>query len=180
MIIVGDNLEQLIAQHNIVKQSGTNRANPYDNTCICLTLGDKTIRFLPKENFTLAYEDNIPEDCLSRETIGNEGVIIPPLSAILACSHEKITMPLGYFGLVQTKGSLARMLVSIHFSDGQIDPGYSGVVTFEIFNASPYNIQLFKKQSVANLYIFKASNKKHQPYAGRYQNAEGPTWPIFE
>ncbi|WP_428981187.1 dCTP deaminase domain-containing protein [Marinomonas rhodophyticola] len=40
-------------------------------------------------------------------------------------------MPNNKFGLVQTKGSIARGFISVHMSDGQVDPGYKGKVTLE-------------------------------------------------
>ena len=84
-------------------------------------------------------------------------------------------MPQGYMGLLQTKGSLARLCVSLHFSDGQIDPGFRGKITFEIFNASDFKIRIRKFQAVGNLYVLKTTTKKHKPYSGKYAGANGPT-----
>ncbi len=171
MVIVGENLKQLMRQHGIV-----DRANCYDETCIQLSLGDQCIQLVPrKRNDILTYGEKIPERTMKKRVLGDDGLILQPKTAVLASSAEKIYMPRGYMGLLQTKGSLARMFVSLHFSDGQVDPGFKGNITFEIFNASDFIIRIRKFQAVGNLYILKTSTKRHRMYSGRYFNAEGPT-----
>ncbi len=171
MLIVGDNLIELVQQHEIV-----NKSENFDVTCISLKLGSETISYVKKPGFdTLVYGEHIPEDIIEKKCITDEGIIIPPHSSVLASSYEYIKMPIGYFGLIQTKGSLARLFVSIQFSDGQVDPGFAGKLTFEIFNGSEFNIKLHKTQKVANLYIFKTSTKNIKSYKGKYNNANGPT-----
>lgn len=170
MLIVGENLHSLIKQEHICNEKN------FDNTCISLSLGTQAIWLKPSENCdTLVYGDDIPEECIVKDSISEKGIIIPPHSAVIAASCERINMPIGYFGLVQTKGSLARMMVSVHFSDGQLDPGFNGNVTFEIMNGSDFSIQLRKRQIIANLYVFKTSTYAMTGYNGRYQNADGPT-----
>lgn len=172
MIIVGNNLKNLIEQHQI-----SDKNDIFDDTCISLRLGGKIINFAPTDDVqTLIYGEKIPDECLVKEEIGMEGFILKPHSCILACSLENINIPIGYFGLLQTKGSLARLFISIHQSDGQIDPGFRGNITFEIYNSSPFNIKIFKGQRIGNLYLFKTSTKNHLGYNGKYQNSSGPTF----
>ena len=172
MLIVGENLKALIQQYQMSSQKGC-----FDETCIQLSLGSKYIRFAKPsaETKVLTYGEEIPAELVVNETIKEEGLILQPKEAVLACSAEKIKMPAGYFGLLQTKGSLARMFVSLHFSDGQIDPGFEGKVTFELFNAGEYPIRIHKNQAVGNLYVLKASTDMHAMYNGRYGKATGPT-----
>ena len=65
-------------------------------------------------------------------------------------------------------------------SDAQIDSGYKGRITFELFNASPFDIVLRAEQSVANLYILSASDKKVNEYEGKYNRAMEPTVPRYK
>lgn len=170
MLIVGENLRGLIIQEKICDEQC------FDNTCISLSLGPQVVRLVPNDNYSiLDYGDDIPNECITHENVGESGLILPPRQSIIASSFENISIPMGYFGLLQTKGSLARMMVSLHFSDGQIDPGFVGKVTFEIMNASDFSIRIRKRQAVGNLYIFKTSTNEMPPYHGRYQNANGPT-----
>lgn len=175
MIIIGRNLQELITQHNLCDSDKC-----FDNTCLKLTLGDEYIKFKRNkkesaEATTLVYGEKISSQYYERKTISADGLIIPPKGAVLASSRELINMPAGYMGFLQTTGSLARLFVSLHFSDGQIDPGYSGRITFEIFNASDFNVCIRKNIPVGNLYILKTSTKNHAMYHGKYQGAKGPT-----
>jgi deoxycytidine triphosphate deaminase len=176
MIIVGTSLEQLALQFEIV-----DRPNCFDNTCLSLSLGNDVIWLNPCDGMnTLVYGESIPDVCIRRETLDEQGLLLPPHSAVLASSWEVVKMPPGYMGFLQTKGSLARLMVSVHFSDGQIDSGFDGKITFEIFNGSEFNIRIHKRQKVANLYILKTSTLDYKMYAGRYNNADGPTIQIEE
>lgn len=171
MIIIGENLSQLMKQYEMVDYP-----NRYDETCIQLSLGNSYISLCPNSgNEILTYGEAIPKKYINHCEINDEGLVLEPKTAVLAASAESIYMPQGYMGLLQTKGSLARLLVSLHFSDGQIDPGFRGKVTFEIFNASDFRIRIRKLQPVGNLYVLKASTKKHKQYSGKYSQAEGPT-----
>ena len=174
MVVVGENLQELMIQHEIV-----DRPHCYNVTCIQLSLGGKCVRLKPDGvHDTLTYGETLPNTCIEKFELNDDGLVLPPRSAALASSAEKVHLPLGYMGLLQTKGSLARLCVSLHFSDGQIDPGFTGKVTFEIFNASDFNIRIRKLQPVGNLYIFKTSTSRHDPYEGKYANADGPTIPL--
>ncbi len=170
MLIVGDNLLGLIHQENICPD------DCYDNTCISLSLGfDAVWLNSTSEIDTLEYEREIPSKYIQKEKISDKGLLIPPHKSVLSSSMENIVIPVGYWGLVQTKGSLARLLVSLQLSDGQVDPGFNGKITFEISNNSDFNILIRKGQKIGNLYLFKASTNVNAPYNGRYQNATGPT-----
>lgn len=171
MIIVGENLKDLIKQYQIVDKD-----NCYDETCISLRMGNSIIELSNKKVKTLTYGEEIPTGCIKERKIGVDGIMIPPMGTVLACSNEYIKMPAGYFGLIQTKGSLARLFVFVHCSDGQVDPGYSGSLTFELFNASPFNIRIRRLEKVANLYIFKTSCKNIKSYSGKYGGFEKPTY----
>jgi deoxycytidine triphosphate deaminase len=175
MLIVGDNLKQLINQYNIV-----DKENAFDNFSITLQLSEKIVLMTPSPDTadipTLYYGEEIPGEYLHQRIINNNGYTLPPKSCILACSHENILMPAGYFGLLQTKGSLARLFVSLTCTDGQVEPGYKGKVTFEVCNHSEFNINIKPRQQVGQLFIFKTSTKDVKLYNGKYQDAQGPTF----
>lgn len=109
-----------------------------------------------------------------------ENVVLGPRECVLACSQNTYKMPLGYFGLIQTKGSLARMFVSATANDGQVEPGYSGKVTLELINHSPFSVALPPGAVVAQMFILRCSSDVLKPYSGRYQGAIGPTLPSFD
>jgi deoxycytidine triphosphate deaminase len=84
-------------------------------------------------------------------------------------------MPPGYFGLIQTKGSLARLFIAVTCNDGQIDAGYEGRVTFEIVNLGHLRVRAPRLAPVAELYVFRTSTNNVSLYNGRYQGADKPT-----
>ena len=170
MIIVGENLRQLIIQHGIV-----DREESFDNSSITLRLGREVKQIIVPENEIVTYGTSIPDEWVQKRQITNTGLVVKPKECILACSKEEVSIPLGYLGLLQTKGSLARLFVAVHCCDGQIDPGYCSQVTFEICNFSDFSIKLFYRHEVAQLFIFKTSTKDVKRYDGRYKGSTAPT-----
>ncbi|WP_421848431.1 dCTP deaminase [Marinomonas sp.] len=100
--------------------------------------------------------------------------VLPPNGCVLACTQEYVTMPRDKFGLIQTKGSIARGFISVHMSDGQIDPGYKGKVTLELVNMSPFYYKLVPGMPIASLFVIN-TDENVEPYDGRYQSSSGPT-----
>lgn len=172
MIVVGDNLQGLIQQHNIVEDLSC-----FDDTSISLGIDNLIIHVEPTDtNNEFIFGDALPITWVKEIQVKpQEFIVLPPKGAILACSYEKVKIPLGYFGLLQTKGSLARLFVTVHCCDGQIEPGFIGKITFEIVNFSNMTIKIRPKQKIADLFIFKASTKRVKLYKGRYQNPDKPT-----
>jgi dCTP deaminase len=175
MLIVGDNLKELMSQYKIV----TPQNSSYDTNCICLSLDKSIISITPpeeEENSIITYGSEIPKNWINEKVLDYEhGLILDPKMSVLACSFEKINIPSGYFGLLQTKGSLARLFVSINCSDGQVESGFNGKITFEMCNFSDFRIRLRPGDRVGSLFIFKTSSKNVNSYQGRYNLSDKPT-----
>lgn len=171
MFIVGVNLKELVEKYKVVED-----VRDVEETCIELRLY-KIIKKLCTTNGigTIRYGEKIPEECIEREDITEKGLIIKPQETVLACSSQRIFIPQGYMGMIQTKGSLARLFVFAQCSGFQIDSGFKGRVTFELYNASKFDILLQKNQKVANLYLMPVSDKNVKLYEGKYNNADEPT-----
>lgn len=170
MLIVGENLEALIDQYELVDSDGA-----FDNTSITLSLGRTVISYDPPDGEVLSYGNAIPPEWISEQQVPNQGIVVAPREGILACSRERVKIPLGYFGLLQTKGSLARLFLQVISCDGQIEPGFDGRITFEISNLGSHAVRIRPDQPVSQLFIFKTSTRRVAPYNGRYQGATGPT-----
>lgn len=106
-------------------------------------------------------------------------IILEPGQQILACSHDSYKIPSNIFGLLQTKGSLARLFVQITCTDGQVEPGFEGKITLEIVNLSTFKVEIPFFSKVGQLYLFNCSMHTTKLYDGRYNNATSPTIPIF-
>jgi dCTP deaminase len=176
MLIVGDNLKSLVEQYHIV-----NNPRRYDTNSLTLTL-DRGLIFLEPDTpqAEVIYGHSIPQEWIKEVDIQDDGIVLQPKSSVLGCSSEIINMPRGYFGFLQTKGSLARLFVLINYCDGQVEAGYSGKITFEICNMANFAVRLYRNQEVGQLFIFKTSTTYVEPYHGRYQNAQKPTIQIPE
>jgi dCTP deaminase len=130
---------------------------------------------------TIVYgSDYAPDDFFEEQREVNRDLSLLPGDRVLACSRDVIRMPDTYFGLVQTKGSLARLFVSATCNDGQIEPGFTGKVTLELSNDSTCEIVLPIGSLVAQMFVFRCSTRAQRPYDGRYQNADGPTLADFK
>jgi dCTP deaminase len=170
MLIVGDNLQQLMAQHNI-----SSNPSSFDVNSITLRLDPQIAVLHVPDDKVLTYGEEIPERWIGRDKIGADGLVLTARGAVLGCSLEKIQMPIGYCGFVQTKGSLARLFVSAICCDSQVEPGFIGKVTFEICNLGNHTVRIKAGDEVAQMFIVRASTKLSEPYHGRYQGADKPT-----
>lgn len=71
--------------------------------------------------------------------------------------------------------SLGRLFLIVHCTAGFIDPGWTGQLTLEIFNASPWFIRLWQGMRIGQLRFYEMIGPSEHPYGGasHYQNSEG-------
>lgn len=168
MVVTEINLKELVEQYNIVPNSSI------DQFSITLHLGTTIKQYDYHQERVVTYGERISSQDVSTIEIANE-YILKHGQAILACSNEAVNMPQGYIGFLQTKGSLARLFVTAHCCDGQIEPGFSGRITFEICNMGNLNVRLLPNAPVAQLFIFKCSSNR-ESYNGQYNKSQSPTY----
>ncbi len=87
-----------------------------------------------------------------------ESITISPGQFILGHSMEYLRLPSKIAGQVEGRSSFARLGLQIHMTASFIDPGFEGVLTFEIFNAGPNPIKLFPGLRIAQLRFIKANS----------------------
>ncbi|WP_271460364.1 dCTP deaminase [Pantoea leporis] len=182
MLIIDDNLKSLVTEESICANK-----NLVETFCLQVRLSnniyklrdlaegqDKIIRY--------GYSNDDIDDlyCLDDDSSKKSSITLKPGEQILACSHDRYKLPNDVFGLIQTKGSLARLFVQITCNDGQIEPGFEGHITLEIVNLSKYCIEIPFFSKVGQLYLFGCSMKTSSPYSGRYANSDFPTIPNFD
>jgi deoxycytidine triphosphate deaminase len=172
MVIIGRNLLGLIRQYDICPE------RLFDRFSISLELDDCVLRPRPPASGAIRYDMQEVEGLFEEQSLASGELVLAPGEAVLACSSDIVRMPIGYIGMLQAKGSLARLFVSVHCSDSQVEPGFIGKVTFELVNHSPFRVALAFRARVAQLFIFKCSTANpDDSYNGRYQNASKPTLP---
>ncbi len=171
MIIIGNNLESLVKQLDICDPK------LFDQFSLSIELDN--VFYAPKKNDQPVNYDSVSGNgYFKKMKMENGKISIYPGQSVLACSADVYSMPLGYLGFLQTKGSLARWLVTAHLCDGQIEPGFSGKITLEMVNFSPNTVEFQYRTKVAQLYIHKCSDTMSgEGYKGRYSKANEPTLP---
>lgn len=174
MIITGQSLISLAKQHSIVE-------NPEiltDGFSLELSLSRNVTYVTGTAKNIVRYRDAIPKKLLNPIVIEEGGsLVLKPKSAVLACSKETIFIPPGYFGFIQTKGTLARHFVSVACFDGQVDPGFNGCITFELVSSALYTLEIPESSPVARLFIMKTHYGSDLKYEGRYSGFNIPTPP---
>lgn len=151
MIVVSENLKGLIEQTSLVPLTAL------DEFSITLTLSKDIVRLDVPNGQEVVYGTKVPKEYIKEEVL-TDALILSPRQAVLACSKELVKMPKGYMGLLQTKGSLARLFISVHCSDGQVEPGFEGRVTFEICNMGNATVKILNGAPIAQMFIFKTSS----------------------
>jgi dCTP deaminase len=172
MVVVGDNLKGLIRSKKICDE------DLFDEFSIKIKLDRTIFRLKPKEGKTIRYGSHTVDEYYEQLTLDGGDLYLKPGECVLACSSQKITMPLGYIGFVQTKGTLARLFVAAHCADAQIDPGFSGKVTLELMNHSSFDIAIPVGADIAQIYVMRCSTDNSKAYNGKYQSCEIPTLPL--
>jgi dCTP deaminase len=107
------------------------------------------------------------------QTSEQEDIALEPCSFMLGVSKEKITLGNSVVARVEGKSSLGRIGLTVHATAGYIDPGFSGYITLELFNQSPYRIQLIAGMWIAQL-SFQYTQTAGHSYKGRYQDQKIP------
>ncbi|OXL37463.1 deoxycytidine deaminase [Enterobacter mori] len=177
MMIIDENLKSLSKANGVC-----DREELIEDYCIQIRLSN-SIYYRPKNSgVKIVYGSSSDALDDGYEIVDPQitPVILEPMGRILACSQEKYSIPRNVFGLVQTKGSLARLFVQVTCCDGQIEPGFEGKITLEIVNLSPFTIEIPILSKVAQLYLFQCSMNTSKPYTGKYANHTFPSLPNFE
>ncbi len=92
-----------------------------------------------------------------------QAVTLAPGQFVLAHSMEYIELPANLSADVEGRSSFARLGIEVHMTASLIDPGFQGVLTFEIFNAGPNPIKLYPGLRIAQLRFF-SGNAPQKPY----------------
>jgi len=113
-------------------------------------------------------------DQLKYHTFTQDKYILLPGQFVLATTVERISLPDYLTAFVEGKSSLGRLGLFIQ-NAGWVDPGFSGEITLELFNASRFAIELHAGDRIAQLVIAKTGQAALHPYSGKYLNQSGAT-----
>jgi dCTP deaminase len=166
-------LKNLLEEHQL-------RIEPYDPdslnpTSIDLKLGSILVRYKSSQILRLDSTNFYPE--IEKIDITNSTYILRPGEFILGMTKERVFIPNGYQGFIETKGNIARAGIQVHNGDGHIDPGFCGHITLEISNMhhNDISIQIAPDIYICQLFISQLDGDCESPYNGKYQGQTEPT-----
>lgn len=114
------------------------------------------------------------ENPISYKEIKADRYLLLPGQFVLATTMEYITLPNDLTAFVEGRSSLGRMGLFIQ-NAGWVDPGFSGEITLELYNANRCAIELQAGRRIGQLVFAKMDQAALNPYAGKYQGQRGAT-----
>lgn len=112
-----------------------------------------------------------------------DGWLMQPGDFLLASTVERVALPPDLAARVEGKSSLGRLGLAVHVTAGFIDPGFSGQITLEIANLSPWPIRLRQQMPIAQLGLIPMAAVPQRPYGragNHYMGQYGPTESRYE
>ena len=82
--------------------------------------------------------------------------VIPPHNQLLIPTQIKLQIPLGYYGRLASKSSLA-ILHQLHVGAGVIDPDYTGEIMVLLINTASHVHPIMRGDPIAQLILEKVS-----------------------
>ena len=116
---------------------------------------------------------------MATPSIGTSPWLLHPGEFRLASTLETVTLPADVAGWVAGKSTLARLGLTVEQA-GFCDPGFSGTITLELFNATRDPIVLRREQPICQIAFIRLDQPAERPYGSRglgshYQGQQGPT-----
>ena len=149
---IGNNQLKIIPLIDINEQLGS--------TSLDIRLGTNFEVYFPNQFGILDFTDpsinqNIKYNSKKINLDFLKSIPINPGQFMLGHSLEYIKLPNYISADLEGRSSFARLGIEIHMTAGFIDPGFEGVLTFEIFNAGTHPIMLYPGLRIGQLRFMK-------------------------
>jgi dCTP deaminase len=175
--------ESLLQPHSIDLRLGTNFKIPVRPTT------DKSFVAGPKwihnevtyTEMVNHYEYNEHKGEFHDVDIETDGsFMLPSLSFVLAHTIEIVKVPQNLVGFCCGKSTIARNGLQIEAA-GLLDAGFHGQVTLELFNMSPWSLNLKAGLPICQVYFCNADEPMHKFYnkIGHYNGQRGAKTPVY-
>lgn len=169
MILSGQTIEQLVHDNEL-------SITPFQELSIQpasvdLRLGREFLVVDDKATPYLSIEK--PANYQEIELVDNETIMIPPQTFMLGTTLEQVGLPGHLTAFVEGRSSIGRLGVFIQ-NAGWIDPGFSGQITLELFNANRVPVQLQAGIRLCQLVIAEV-DQETEGYSGKYLFQKGAT-----
>ncbi|HWZ21628.1 MAG TPA: dCTP deaminase, partial [Cytophagaceae bacterium] len=139
------------------------------STSIDIRLGTSFQIFFPSQYGVVDFTN----ESTIKDSMGNsrninldylEDITLATGQFILGHSMEYIKLDETISADLEGRSSFARLGIEIHMTAGFIDPGFEGVLTFELFNAGPNPVKLYPGLRIGQL-RFNKVNKPAKAYS---------------
>ena len=118
----------------------------------------------------LEFKELPDEDRAYTERIilpANGNFYLHPGEFVLASTLEYFRLPNDLAGRIEGRSSWGRRGLLVHATAGFVDPGFAGVLTFELSNAGRLPIQLTPGLRIGQVCFFKLSSSSMVPYSAK-------------
>ena len=158
---------QLLAEREIRIIPLVNIDQQLGSTSLDIRLGASFEVFLPASKRSADSTSDVAYDSQRIDLDYLEHILLLPGQFMLGHSFEYLKLPNWLAAELDGRSSYARLGLEVHMTAGMIDPGFEGVVTFELFNSGPNPIQLFPGLRVAQI-RFTAVTEPLHPYSKQH------------
>ncbi len=108
------------------------------------------------------------------ESVTAESFVIPTRGFVLATTMEVVTLPNDLTAFVEGRSSVGRLGLFIQ-NAGWVDPGFSGAITLELYNANNAPMRIEAGRRICQLVLARADRAVEHPYRGKYQGQRQTT-----
>jgi dCTP deaminase len=174
-------LRRLLIERDVVVTPLVDLATQLGPTSLDVRLGT---RFQAQKRSALPYIEPLQDEQALRADIAAytqdyvmlpaEPYVLHPGDFALACTLEFIRLPADLSARLEGRSSWGRLGLQIHSTAGFIDPGFAGVITFELSNLGKVPIPLYPGLRIGQLCFYSGEasaipyrRKKLTKYAGQ-------------
>ncbi len=163
MLLVDSELRRLLISGELKVEPI--RLNGINNAYVMLSLGTKFGTFMSSPGPYIDPGIGLNEELISKHKFTPIGVeengqfIISPGEYVLGFTKERITLPKTHAGFLFARASLSRLGLQVFCSDGFVDPGFSGNISLELFNAAKFPIILRANMPIIKLALVKLQGR---------------------
>jgi len=109
---------------------------------------------------------------------GDDAFFLHPGELALGITLESVTLPDDIVGWLDGRSSLARLGLLVHVTAHRIDPGWSGNIVLEFYNAGKLPLALRAGMAIGAISFESMTTKADRPYRKRenakYKDQSGP------
>jgi len=172
MVLSDREIVESLLKREIIVTPLMNAKKQIGSSSIDVRLGTefKLIRLIKQTHFDLSRREKIGRQVLEYTEIVHvrplEAFILHPGEFALGSTLEYIVLPNNIAGRLEGRSTWGRAGLQVHSTAGLIDPGYEGILTFELHNMGKLPLPLYAGVRIAQI-IFHRCTPVTQSYVAK-------------